>query len=152
MRKFLFYLFCGLWAGGVSWGTELDVHLLTGADRLDFKVVGDKVRVASFLVLNPATTTFTAYLTFTRKCRVQHFTRTDLGFNLKKVYLAIDGVEQPFIWEYTGTGCTAPLTWVPPGVAPFGTVYRIDVLVDWDAQPVALAGSYTETVSLIAVK
>jgi len=123
-------------------------------DNLNFTSAADGKTVARFVIINSSLTDFTLYFSFSNACNVAHFT-SGKSVPLQKVRLFIDETTETELWDRTTDGgdCNAVLTWSPAGPG-FNETYVVDVWFDWNASPdsVTLAGSYSETFSLVAIE
>jgi len=123
-------------------------------DNLDFTSAANGKIVARFVVINSSLTDFTIYISFSNSCNVAHFT-TGNSVPLQKVRITIDETTEEELWDRTTDGgdCSAVMSWSPAGPG-FNETYMIDILFDWNASPqsVTLAGSYSETLSFVAIE
>lgn len=126
------------------------------SEKLDLTRAATKSSAAIFLIKNSSETDFTLFFSFQNACNIKHFT-TNKQAQLQKVQLRIDSDPSSDLelWDRTTNGgdCLAVMSWSPAGPV-FKPIYHVEVLFDWNASSsfITLAGSYSETFSVIAVE
>lgn len=132
--------------------TVLTVFTLSTKTNIDFTLAGVDQKVASFLVINPSLSTFNTVFSLSHECNVQHFRRSSLSIPLTKVRIAINGGAVQDFWTRSGSDCSSLMVWTPPDPSPaaYQERYQIDVYISWDAHPMFIAGSYSETLNINA--
>ena len=155
LRRFPFLAFLLVACAAAPRAAALEVYPLFAKNTIDFSTAGADQKVGSFLVVNPDTTKPpVVVLTFANACTVEHFRRPSLAIPLTEVKLLVrpEG-KAPFqvaLWS-TGNPCGS-FTWQPANPSPssYASTYQVDILVSWAAVRLALAGTYSESISVIA--
>lgn len=131
--------------------STLPVYILSSNGNIDYASAHTDSRIAQFLVVNSDVTKRpTVVLNFGNGCNVVHFRESNLLIPLQSIRLSVNGVEEdlPRIWT-RGSDC-GMLTWSPPVAATYESQYQIDVLASWPAIPLAIAGRYLESLTVVA--
>jgi hypothetical protein len=132
--------------------TVLTVFTLSTKTNIDFTVAGTDQKVASFLVIDPALVSFNAVFSMANDCNVQHFRRSNLSIPITKIRISVNGGALQDLWTRSGSDCASSIIWTPPDPSPaaYQERYQVDVFISWDAHPMFIAGSYSETLNVNA--
>jgi len=126
--------------------------LMARSTQLHLNAPGTNELVGRYLVVNPDAKAITVYISFGHLCNIQHFTRADVDVPLQKVSIRVNGGAVVELYDRSITGdCSSALTW---STSDLLTSYTVDVLVNWNnaGNLASLAGSYTETIDLVAIE
>lgn len=143
---------------GSAYGAVSVTTLIQRNQRLPIQSAATDELVGRYLIVNQDLNSFRVFVNFANSCNIRHFTRNDISLPIEKVQLKITDAsstitETLYDRASAGTDCLTTLTWEPSGPS-YDETYVIEVLLDWnDGSSIAnLAGTYSETVNLIAVE
>lgn len=141
-----------------AYGAVSVTTLIQRNQRLPIQSAATDELVGRYLIVNQDLNSFRVFVNFANSCNIRHFTRNDISLPIEKVQLKITDAsstttETLYDRSVAGTDCLTTLTWEPAGPT-YDETYVIEVLLDWnDGSSIAnLAGTYSETVNLIAVE